>query len=74
MDNEASAELKQAMLSKSILYQLVLPHIHRTNLAERAIQMFKNHFKAGFASVDPKFPAREWDRLLPRAVLTLNLL
>ena len=74
MDNEASADLKQAMLSKSISYQLVPPHIHRTNLAERAIQTFKNHFKAGFASVDPKFPAREWDRLLPQAVLTLNLL
>jgi hypothetical protein len=74
MDNEASADLKQAMLSKSISYQLVPPHIHRTNLAERAIQTFKNHFKAGFASVDPKFPVREWDRLLPQAVLTLNLL
>jgi hypothetical protein len=74
MDNEASAELKQAMLMKNISYQLVPPHIHRTNLAERAIQTFKNHFKAGFASVDPKFPAREWDRLLPQAVLTLNLL
>ena len=52
---------------------MVPPHCHRVNLAERAIQTFKRHFKAGLASVDPFFPFTEWDRLLPQAVTSLNL-
>ncbi len=44
------------------------------NLAERAIQAFKNHFKAVIAGVDKTFPMRLWGRLLPQMVLTLNLL
>ena len=74
IDNEASKELKKAMEKKNINHKLVPPHMHRTNLAERAIQTFKNHFKAGLATVDPDFPSAEWDRLLPQALLTLNLL
>ena len=74
MDNEASAELKLAMEDNNTTYQLVPPHDHRNNLAERAIQTFKHHFKAGLASTDPNFPLSEWDRLLERANLTLNLL
>jgi len=49
-------------------------HIHRRNAAERAIRTFKNHFLAGFLSCNPFFPLREWDRLLPQSILTLNLL
>ena len=48
--------------------------VHRRNAAERAIQTFKDHFIAGLASVDPQFPIQEWDRLLPQATITLNLL
>jgi hypothetical protein len=47
---------------------------HQQNLAERAIQTFKNHFKAIIAGVDDNFPMNLWDRLLPQTVLTLNLL
>ena len=42
--------------------------------AERAIQTFKNHFKAVIAGVDDNLPMHLWDRLLPQTVLTLNLL
>jgi hypothetical protein len=55
-------------------YQLVPPHCHRRNAAERAICTFKEHFVAGLASVDPEFPLHLWDRLLPQAEMTLNLL
>jgi hypothetical protein len=44
------------------------------NLAERAIQTFKNHFKVVIVGVDKTFPMQLWDRLLPQLVLTLNLL
>ena len=62
------------MLEKEVSYQLVPPHVHRVNAAERAIQMFKNHFKAILASIDPDFSLGLWDLLLPQAVLTLNIL
>jgi hypothetical protein len=55
-------------------YQLVPPHCHRRNAAERAICTFKEHFVAGLASVDPNFTLHFWDRLLPQAEITLNLL
>ena len=74
MDNEASLDLKSSMTKNNIAYELVPPMVHRRNAAERAIQTFKNHFLAGLASVDPNFPISEWDRLLPQALLTLNLL
>ena len=74
MDNEAANELKQAILKYKINYQLTPPHIHRINAAERAIRTFKNHYLAGLASVDPSYPINKWDRLLPQAEITINLL
>ena len=62
------------MKKHGINCQLAPPHIHRRNAAEYAICTFKNYFVAGLASADPEFPVAEWDRLLPQAQLTLNLL
>ena len=62
------------MTDNKIIYQLVPPHNHQTNLDERDIQTFINHFKTGLATVDLDFPFVELDRLLPQAVITLNLL
>ena len=73
LDNEFSTEMKTTMDKHEIKYQLVPPHIHRRNAAERAIQTFKHHFLAILASCDPDFPVSEWDRLLDQAELTLNL-
>ena len=74
LDNEASTILKDFLTAENVEYQLVPPHIHQRNSAERAIQTFKNHFIAGLASTDPNFPLSNWCRLLPQAELTLNLL
>jgi hypothetical protein len=74
LDNEASEELKQFNNSKQIEFQLVPPHMHRRNAAERAIQTWKNHFVAGLCSTDTLFPMHLWDRLLEQASITLNLL
>ena len=74
MDNECSSDLKAALHKADITFQLVLPHQHRANAAERAIQTWKHHFKAGLATLDPDFPLREWDRLIEHAELKLNLL
>jgi hypothetical protein len=74
MGNKASTALKHFLHSKDIRFQLVPPHVHRQNAAERAIQMFKNHFVAMLCSTDTQFPIHLWDRFIPRAVITLNLL
>ena len=74
LDNECPNKLKQYFEQNKIHFQLVPPHLHRTNVAERAIATFKDHLLAGIASTDPSFPLHLWDRLIPQAVLTLNLL
>jgi hypothetical protein len=66
--------LKNFFTVNEIAYQLVPPHCHRRNAAERAIRTFKEHFVAGLSSVDPAFPLHLWDRLLPQTEITLNLL
>ena len=73
-DNEFSNDLRNALTKYKIKFQLAPPHIHRRNAVERAIQTFKHHFLAGLASCNDEFPVREWDRLVPQAQLTLNLL
>ena len=47
--------------------QLVKPHHHCVNAAERAIQTFKNHFISGLCTVNHKFPLQLWCDLLPQA-------
>jgi hypothetical protein len=64
LDNEAPAGLKRFMQAESVDFQLVPPHLHRRNTAERTIQTFKNHFIAGLSSTGKNFPMHLWDRLL----------
>jgi hypothetical protein len=64
--------LKNYFTVNDIAYQLVPPHCHRRNAAERAIRTFKEHFVASISSVDPSFPTHLWDRLLPQAEITLH--
>ena len=75
LDNEATKELKQHLQHEQhVKFQLVPPHIHHRNAAERAIRTYKNHFIAGLASTDKYFPLHLWDKLVPQAEITLNLL
>jgi hypothetical protein len=74
LDNEASKLLKAYLHQQDITFQLVPPYSHRRNSAERAIISFKDHLIAGLCSTDKSFPMHLWDRLLPQAVMTLNML
>jgi hypothetical protein len=74
LDNKASTALKNFFTTNDVEYQLVPSHYHRRNAAERAIRNFKEHFVAGMSSVDTNFQLHLWDRLLPQAQITLNLL
>jgi hypothetical protein len=74
LDNEASLALRNYLTKQGINYQLTPPRIHRRKNAERSIQTFKNHVIAGLCSVDPTFLLKLWDKLLPQATITINLL
>ena len=74
LDNEISKDLIQAFQEEKVDYQLVTPYKHRNNIAERAIQTYKSHFKSGLAAMDPNYPLSEWDRMIPQSNITLNLL
>ena len=74
LDNEASNSLKTTLIKNNIAYQLVPPHLHRRNMAERAIQTFKAYCITFLHTAPPKYPAKERDHLLPPCELTLTLL
>ena len=56
LDNESSSAMKTYDQTNHIDYQLVPPHMHRRNAAERSIRTWKIHFIAGFCSTDSQFP------------------
>ena len=74
LDNKCSKVLKEYLEEENETFQLVPPHLHQQNAAERSIQTFKNHFISGMVSTHKYFPLHLWCRLLPQAIVTLNLL
>ena len=57
-----------------MMLELVPPGCHHRNAAEVAIRNFKLHFLGILAGVADDFPLRLWDKLLPQAEITLDLL
>ena len=75
LENEASNEYKCIIKYEwGVGYQLVPPHIHRRNTAERAICTLKAHFLSTLAGIAPNLPKNLWDLIPPQTELTLNLL
>ena len=74
LNNECPGGLKTFLSDSNVKFQLIPSYLHRTNVAERAIQTYKDHLIAGLSSCDPNFPLHLWYRLIPHATLTLNLL
>ena len=74
LDNECSNDFKERIGANKMTYQLVPPHDHRRNIAETAIKVFKAHFISILCGCDKSFPLHLWDRLLPQAEHTLNML
>ena len=74
VDNESSGTFREQRRENDMLVDFVAPNNHRQNPAERDIRTFKNHFIATLCTTDPTFPLSQWDRLLPQAELTLNLM
>jgi hypothetical protein len=61
MDNQATKHIKQFLTENECRLQLVEHHNHRVNVAERAIQTFKDAFIAALAMMDSNFPLQLWD-------------
>jgi len=74
LDNECSAKYKHAIHGNNMTYQLVPPSDHRRNVAEKAIQTFKDHFVAVLCGTDESFPLQLWCQILRHAENQLNIL
>eukprot|EP00804_Cyclotella_cryptica_P020576 CCRYP_003416-RA/>CCRYP_003416-RA protein AED:0.30 eAED:0.30 QI:0/0/0/1/1/1/3/0/460 len=74
LDNEASAAYKQAILNSGLTYQLVPPDDHHRNVAEKAIQTWKDHFITVLSGTADTFPLHLWCQLIPHMERQLNLL
>jgi hypothetical protein len=74
INNVATKTIQTYLEANDIRIQLVEPNNHRVNAAERAIQTFKNHMLAGLSTCDEKFPSLLWDRIVPQAQDSLNML
>ena len=74
LDNECPNILKNFMREVNKIVQLVLPHTHWRKSAEKAIRNFKEHLMSGFSSTHKDFPLHLYCRIIPHAIITLNLL
>ncbi len=62
IDNQVTKHIKALITEQQCKLQLVEPHNHRMNAAERAIQTFKDAFIAALATTDSDFPLQLWDK------------
>ncbi len=66
LDNQASAEYKAAIEASGMTCELVPPEEHQRNMAEKAIQTFKDHFVGVLSGCAPSMPIHLWCQLLPQ--------
>eukprot|EP00804_Cyclotella_cryptica_P005330 CCRYP_020410-RA/>CCRYP_020410-RA protein AED:0.19 eAED:0.19 QI:0/-1/0/1/-1/1/1/0/760 len=74
LDNEISAAYRDAITTSAMTYQLVPPDDHRRNIAEKAIQTWKDHFISALSGTADNFPLHLWCQLIPQMERQLNLL
>jgi len=74
LDNQASTEYTATIEAFGMTYELVPPEEHRRNMAEKAIQTFKDHFVGVLSGCAPSMPIHLWGQLLPQVERQLLLL
>ncbi len=74
LDNQASVAYKKTIGNSDMTYELVPPDNHQHNMAEKAIQTFKDHFVGVLSCCAPTFPLYLWCQLLPQVKRQLLLL
>jgi hypothetical protein len=74
IDNKASAAYKKGIINSIKTYELVPPKDHQRNMAQKAIQTFKDHFVGILSGCVPTFPLHLWCQLRPQVEKQLLLL
>jgi hypothetical protein len=74
MDNQAKKNIKKSLIDEECKLQLVEPHNHRVNAAERAIQTFKDAFILALVITVRDFLLQLWDNITPHVIKTLNMM
>jgi hypothetical protein len=73
LDNQKSALYKEAVGASGMTFKLVPLYDHGCNMAEKAIQTFKDHFAGILSKCAPTFPLHLWCQLLPQVKRQLLL-
>jgi hypothetical protein len=66
LNNQASGEYKATIEASGMTYELVPPKEHQRNMAEKAIQTFKDHIVGVLSGCAPSMPIHLWCQLLPQ--------
>ena len=66
LDNQKSASYEEAICASGMTFELVPPNDHRRNMAEKAIQTFKDHVFGVLSGRAPTFSLHLWCQLLPQ--------
>jgi hypothetical protein len=74
LDNQKSGAYEEAIRASGMTFELVPPDNHHRNMAEKAIQTFKDHFAGVLSGCAPTFPFHLWCQLLPQVERQLLLL
>ncbi len=74
MDNQATQYIKKILIKKECDLQVVEPHNHRVNAAERVIPTFNDAIIVALTTTDHDFPLQLEDKLVPQEQDTLILL
>ena len=56
LHNDCAGESKETTKKHGMKHQLVPPHDHKRNAAEKAVQIFKDYFATVLCGTDNKFP------------------
>ncbi len=65
--------IKAYLTPQQLSLQLIEPHNHCVNAAERAIQTSKNWFIGALGTTDTNFLIQLWDDLAPQVQDSINL-
>ena len=74
LDNEISAAYRAEIAATGMTHQLVPPDDHRRNIAEKALQTWKDHFIGVLSGTADTFPLHLWCQIIPQVERQLLLL
>ena len=74
LDNETSRDVEDFITDQQAKIQYTPADMHRTNIAERCIRTWKNHFTSMRAGAPPSFRMANWCRMTDQCDITFNMM